>query len=61
MQGGGVRYHIKHSGQFLYKISNEENFDKFKVTKIKMPHEIKENLKQIEASPIVSKTESSEL
>ena len=42
MQGRGIRYQVKHSGQFLYKISNEENYDKFKVTKIRMPHEVQE-------------------
>ena len=37
MQGRGVRYHVKHSGEFLYKIGNEDDIDRFKVTRIKMP------------------------
>jgi len=52
MQGRGVRYHVKHSGEFLYKISNEEDLDRFKITKIKMPSQIKQPRLQIEASPI---------
>ena len=42
MQGRGVRYLVKHSGEFLYKLSNEEDIDRFKLTKIRMPHEIKD-------------------
>jgi hypothetical protein len=39
----GVKYFIKHSGQFLYKISNEESLgDEFKITKIRLPEEIKQ-------------------
>lgn len=52
MQGRGVRYHVKHSGEFLYKISNEEDLDRFKITKIKMPSQIKQPRVQIEASPL---------
>lgn len=37
----GVRYGIKHSGEFLYKISNEEDKMNFKVTKIRVPDSIK--------------------
>jgi protease II len=33
-----VRYHIKHSGDFLYKVSNEEDKSNFKVTRIKLPN-----------------------
>ena len=51
MQGDGIRYKVKHSGDFLYKISNEEDRSKFKVTKIRMPHEIKVN-KLLDSSPI---------
>ena len=48
----GVRYEIKHSGEFLYKLSNEEDKMNFKVileiklysllqiTKIRLPGEI---------------------
>ena len=37
-----VRYYIKHSGQFLYKISNEESLgDSFKITKILLPDVLK--------------------
>jgi len=52
MQGRGIRYQVKHSGQFLYKISNEDDFDRFKITKIRMPHEIKEPRVRLEASNI---------
>ena len=48
----GVRYLIKHSGEFLFKITNEEDKMNFKVVKIKLPDKIKylpysENVKQI--------------
>jgi protease II len=33
----GVRYYIKHSGEYLYKISNEDDKINFKITKIKIP------------------------
>lgn len=33
----GVRYHIKHSDEFLFKITNEEDKMNFKVVKIKLP------------------------
>jgi hypothetical protein len=47
----GVKYFIKHSGQFLYKISNEENLgDDFKITKIRLPEEIKP---KSEANPLL--------
>ena len=58
MQGDGVRYKVKHSGDFLYKISNEEDRTKFKVTKIRMPHEVKVN-KLLDSSPISSTQEES--
>lgn len=32
-----VKYYIKHSGEFLYKVSNEEDLFNFKVTKIRLP------------------------
>ena len=54
MQGRGVRYHLKHAGQFLYKISNEDDIDKFKVTKIRLPHELQEQRQKLEASPIAT-------
>ena len=44
---------MKHAGQFLYKISNEDDVDKFKVTKIRLPHELQEPRQKLEASPIV--------
>jgi protease II len=37
----GVRYFIKHSGEFLYKLSNEEDNMNFKITKIPVPMKIK--------------------
>jgi len=37
----GVRYNIKHSGEFLYKISNEDDKMNFKVSKIRLPNQIK--------------------
>ena len=49
---------MKHSGEFLYKISNEDDVDRFKLTKIRMPHEVKEPRVRLEASPI-SKNDSS--
>ncbi len=36
-----VRYQIKHSGEFLYKMSNEEDLTNFKITKIRLPEQIK--------------------
>ena len=60
MQGRGIRYHVKHSGEFLYKLSNEDDFDRFKITKIRMPHEIKEPRKRIEASKVPSAGEDGE-
>ena len=52
MQGRGIRYHVKHSGGFLYKISNEDDGNRFKLSKIKMPHEIKEPRLRLEASSV---------
>lgn len=43
----GVRYYIKHSGDFLYKVSNEEDRQSFRVTKIRMPDQIKPSVGQI--------------
>ena len=37
----GVRYQIKHSGEFLYKMSNEDDLTNFKITKIRLPDQIK--------------------
>lgn len=37
----GVRYHIKHSGDFLYKVSNEEDKTNFKVSRIKLPDQVR--------------------
>jgi len=36
----GVRYFIKHSGNFLYKLSNEVDRMTFKLTKIPLPSQI---------------------
>ena len=38
----GVRYQIKHSGEFLYKMSNEDDLTHFKITKIRLPEQIKQ-------------------
>eukprot|EP00347_Sterkiella_histriomuscorum_P005460 403356529 len=37
----GVRYQIKQSGEFLYKLSNEEDKINFKITKILLPDQLK--------------------
>lgn len=37
-----VRYQIKHSGEFLYKMSNEDDLTHFKITKIRLPEQIKQ-------------------
>ena len=55
MQGRGIRYHVKHSGEFLYKISNENDVNRFKLSKIRMPDEVKEPRVRLEASPITHK------
>ena len=52
MQGRGVRYHIKHSGEFLYKISNEDDYEKFKVTKIRMPQQLNAPRVKLEATTV---------
>lgn len=52
MQGRGVRYHIKHAGQFLYKISNEEDVDRFKLTKIQMPSQLSTPRLKLEATKV---------
>ena len=41
IQGDGIRYKVFHSGEFLYKVSNERDRSRFEVTKIRMPSEIK--------------------
>ena len=61
MQGRGVRYLVKHSGEFLYKLSNEEDLDSFKLTKIRMPHEIKEPRQKLEASSVVRDEDGDDL
>ena len=33
----GVNYDIKHSGQFLYKMSNEKDLKNYEITKIRLP------------------------
>lgn len=58
MQGRGIRYHVKHSGEFLYKLSNEDDVNRFKLSKIRMPHEVKEPRVRLEASPIAHKGEA---
>lgn len=37
----GVRYQIKHSGEFLYKMSNEGDKANFKITKIRVPENVR--------------------
>ena len=61
MQGRGVRYLVKHSGEFLYKLSNEEDIDRYKLTKIRMPHEIKEPRVKLEASSVVRDDDKADL
>ena len=46
---------MKHSGEFLYKISNENDVNRFKLSKIRMPDEVKEPRVRLEASPIAHK------
>ena len=36
----GVKYDIKHSGQFLYKISNEKDLRNLEITKIALPNQL---------------------
>ena len=38
----GVNYQIKHSGSFLYKMSNEEDLKSYSITKITLPNTMKE-------------------
>jgi protease II len=37
----GVRYQVKHSGEFLYKMSNEGTDGNFKITKIRVPEKVR--------------------
>lgn len=37
----GVDYTIKHSGQFLYKMSNETDLKNYEITKIQLPNKLK--------------------
>jgi len=37
----GVQYQIKHSGQFLYKLSNEIDLKNFEITKIALPNKLR--------------------
>jgi protease II len=36
-----VRYHIKHQGDYFYKISNEEDKYNFKITKFRVSDDLK--------------------
>lgn len=47
-----VQYNLKHSGDFLYKYSNEEDLRTFKITKIRLPHELKVDRERLEQSPV---------
>ena len=38
----GVNYQIKHSGQFLYKMSNEDDLQNYSISKITIPNTMKE-------------------
>lgn len=49
----GVRYTIKHSGEFLYKMSNEEDKINFKITKIRVPEQVKIMLEETITSRLV--------
>lgn len=49
----GVRYTIKHSGEFLYKMSNEEDKINFKITKIRVPDQVKIMLQETITSRLV--------
>ena len=40
----GVTYDIKHSGQFLYKLSNEKDKKSYEITKFAIPTIINNNL-----------------
>ena len=51
---------MKHSGEFLYKISNEEDINRFKLSKVRMPHELKDSRLRLEASPISQTTKQKE-
>ena len=42
----GVTYDIKHSGQFLYKLSNEKDKKSFEITKIALPSQISNILEE---------------
>ena len=37
----GVQYQIKHSGQFLYKMTNEDDLNNFSIKKIALPNKLK--------------------
>jgi len=37
----GVRYAVKHSGEFLYKMSNEGDKVNFKISKIRVPERVR--------------------
>ena len=37
----GVNYKIQHSGQFLYKMSNESDLKNYAITKISLPNQLK--------------------
>ena len=47
-----VQYQLKHSGDFLYKYSNEDDLRKYKITKIRLPNELKVDRKLLEQSQI---------
>ena len=51
----GVRYYIKHSGEFLYKVSNEDDQLNFKVTKIRIPSNLKYLPESVERNLITDK------
>lgn len=53
---GGVRYYLKHSGSFLYKLSNEEDRLRFKLSKIPLPAQLI-NLKIPESSSMPKSTD----
>ena len=52
MKGDGIRYKLYHSGEFLYKVSNERDRTRFEVSKLKMPYEIKRTQNKRISSPV---------
>lgn len=57
-----VRYHIKHQGNWLYKISNEEDKQNFRITKFKIPDQLRDEVaKEAVKIDIVQNSDVSEV